>query len=227
MVVSVVACTSKHQPVIRQAHKTLLAVVIDYSRSYQRLTSIDSSTVSSMFLTVANTSGTLVHVPVQSNSSVAPVFMQRVEKLDTSSVIETNVYQAARARSRTRKQLEAFYPTMQSQVSAFLSETRKYPASSFTDLQPSLQLAQSTVCESIYTNGKVPYRRFVLILSDMLSDPPHRKPSLVPMDFQGATILIVRPSTMLSTDSLRTVFRDADVHTFTTIHDAISFINEQ
>lgn len=204
----------------------LIVTVVDYSKSYRGLVTLDSQSVRSLFLCAGQTGGSLVHIGVQSYSNL-PVYITRVERLDTTHTTSKNIYQQARERARNSGAVSVFNAKINQQVADYLQEANKYAASSYTDLQYSLDLAKNTACAPLYTQGDK-YDRYVLILSDVLSDPPHRKSKhLTPIDFCEATVLIVRPSPTIPTDRLRTIFSGAQVYTFSNLPDAISFINEQ
>lgn len=226
-----VSCNNPTLPVtINNDSKTIVTVVVDYSKSYNSLVALDSAYVTSLMVATAKTGGTVVHVPIVDNSSSQSVYLTRIEKFDTTHMPdqEKNVYKAARIREQNKKRINSFTSSLQVQVSDFLTEIRKYEQSQHTDLQPSLGLAQHTICEPLYTKGDHPYKRYVLILSDVLNDPPGRSNKhLTPLDYCGSTVLLVRPSPSLSQDSLQHIFKNAELHIFTTIIDAVSFINEQ
>lgn len=226
-----VGCTSQPLPPYDSTsdNKVLIAIVADYSKSYRNIVILDSTSINSLILRTAKTGGTLVHIAVQDNSSAAPVYVTRIEKLDTvNASTEKNTYKAARLREKTKQRIAAYAPVIQQSADGLLGVIRGYStATSFTDLQHGLDLAHVTVCESIYTSETAKYKRYVLILSDMLNDPPYsRNKKLIPVDFCGATALIVRPSPAVSTDSLRAICGGAEVHVFTTINDAILFVNQ-
>ncbi len=228
IVISLVGCSSQcNNPTTKPNEpKKLMVIVEDYSKSYRGLVEMDSLSVHSLFLCGARTGASVAHIAIQSYSNL-PVYITRIERLDTTHTVSKNVYQEARERAKTSGVVSVFNTKIQQQVADYLQETNKYEASSYTDLQYSLDLAKSTACAPLYTQGDK-YTRYVLILSDVLSDPPHRKSKhLTPVDFCGATVLIVRPSPTIPTDSLRTIFSGAQVYTFSNLPDAISFINEQ
>lgn len=228
IVISLAGCTSQsNNPTTKpDERKKLMVVVEDYSKSYRGLVEMDSQSVHSLFLCGARTGASVAHIAIQSYSNL-PVYITRIERLDTTHTASKNIYQQARERARNSGAVSVFNAKIELQVADYLQEANKYAASSYTDLQYSLDLAKNTACAPLYTQGDK-YDRYVLILSDVLSDPPHRKSRhLTPVDFCGATVLIVRPSPTIPSDSLRIIFSGAQVYTFSNLPDAISFINEQ
>lgn len=219
-------CTSQPTPLKIDVNdnKSLIETVVDYSGSYRNLVTLDSEIVASLYLITAKSGGTIVHIGIQANSSNEAVFLAHIDKIDTQTSTVKNVYLAARIKEHNKNVIASHISKLRQQIGEYLQETSKFATAPYSDLQHSLQLAQATACETIY-QGK---RRFVLVMSDMRNWPPgsKREVPLRPLDFCDATILLVRPSPVLSTDSLRSIFINADLHTFTTVSDALTFINE-
>lgn len=226
LLATIAGCTTKRsaEPAPK---KKLVVTVVDYSASYHSLITLDSQNVQELFHCVGTTGGTVAHIGIQNNSDL-PVHISRIERADTASEKSDNIYLQARQASRNSKAMAAYSSALQQKVSTFLQETRKYSASHFTDLQSALDLAHSTVCEPIYTEGSI-YKRFVLILSDMRQDLPvaEGNTTLKPIDVCNATVVLVRPSTSFSKDTLQTLFNGAEVHLFSNLSDALSFIHQQ
>jgi hypothetical protein len=225
-----ISCSSestKQLPASSSQSRIVIATVVDYSKSYRDLVNLEGA-VAQLHSTVARDGGSIIHIGIQDNSD-KPVYLSRIDKLDTANTVSIkNIYEKGRIEQRNKKAVASYSAKLQQQIVSFIAETQKFDTSAFTDIQQGLRITACTVCEPIYTEGEYPYKRFVLLLSDLLHDPryPSGKKHLVPVDFCGATILLVRPSPAITKDSLQTIFPNSDVHVFTTISDAILFINE-
>lgn len=207
------------------AKKTLVVTLKDYSISYQDNVVYDSTVIRSLFYRVAQTGGTIVLVRVDDNSTKQSVYLSQVVKLDTQSTgTITNIYERSRVQKKNEQLLRSSRSALDSQIADYIREVNRYGEAKFTDLQQGLLLSATTACEAIYQQG---YNRYVLCLSDMINDPPYaRCQPLKPVNMCGASMLLVRPATSITKDSLQRLFPSSDVHQFTTVSSAISFINQ-
>ena len=225
LLAALAGCADQPQ-VLPVTSKKLVVTIVDYSKSYRNLITLDSQAVQSLFACVGVTGGTIAHIAVQDNSNL-PIYLTRVEKIDTNSTATTNMYEQARERNRNGQILGAYRDRLNHHVSAFLHEMHKFKASSFTDLHHAFTIAHSTVCEPIYTERNH-YKRYVLVLSDMIQDMPGQEDKLlVSADMCNATIIIVRPDNSFTQENLQNIFNSTDVHVFSNLPDAITFIQEQ
>lgn len=226
LIVGLTDCQRIDKPAYQKNQK-LVVTVVDYSRSYTNI-KMDSASVARLLFSISKTGGTVVHIAINANSENQAVYVSRVERLDTVEVSSIkNVYRSAAATQKNKRTVAIYSRTLERQASRYMEETRKYTVAPYTDLQQGLHLVSKTTCEPLYSDMSH-VDKYVLCLTDFLNNPPYKKRNvhLKPIDVCGATVLLVRPSSALTDDSLRKIFNGAKIHVFSSLEDAISYLNE-
>lgn len=221
LILSACGQTDTHPTVVKIP--IFLTHIHDVSLSTSGITYFDSSDARELYYTIAaNGGGSIRFLTASNNANAQNVLAFDIPSWDTASTKkETNIYKRARLSASnkslaTKRQLEAG-PVINQYICAACQPCK----TKFTDLATALTLGQQTLASA---PGNC--RKFLLISSDMRNDPQWKRHApLQPIKLDGVTVVLVRPA--LSKDQLDKIFPDASLQIFTTMHDAILFINNQ
>lgn len=223
LVFLVVSCKSRYTNDISsgtQKRKVAVFHIDDASISTSNnILYYDSTTAHDLYMLLATQEEAVIkHAFIKSKSQDQHIFTLPVQRLDTASNSEDNVYLKAKNKNNKEKALATFQAQAQKDIQRYIAEIYKQRKEQLSDINGVCQLLETTLTQTAFSD----FEKIIIFSSDMRNHiGGKRETPITTTHLPNTTIAFIRPA--LSKDSLAKIFPDSEIEV-TDASDIISFL---